>query len=138
MADKRLTSKERGSFANDKLTELDRMSDARMDAMLNPAEGTDEEKAAGRAYIIQSLAQRPAAQLRIVVNVSDYGSPPSFSADSDLSKAEENALTWGWRENRGNKPIEAMAAILAHEAEMVADGLSDVQRKHHHKTRGGN
>ena len=125
-----LTSGERTSFTAGKLAELDRMDAARLDASLEltavqgaPAP-TKEQKDAHRAKVIGQWANMTAPQLRARVNVLSMGSAPTFAPESDYTQAEQDAITYGYKGNVGRAWGKEIPAILAHKAEMEADGLS--------------
>lgn len=136
MADKRITADERKSFTAEKLSELDRMSEARMDAMINPKEATQEEEDAARIAIVASLANRDVDQLKATVNIADFGEPVTYSDDDDYTAEEKAAIGYGWKANRGRRPLEEIPAIIAQNAEMITDGLDADTRKHILKARG--
>ena len=125
-----LTLAETQSFTQAKLDQLARMDAARLDASLTlaPVEGapapSKAQKDAHRAKVVGQWANMTATQLRARVNVLSMGSAPTFAPESDYTQDEQDAIAYGYKGNVGRAWGKEIPAILAHKAEMEADGLS--------------
>lgn len=136
-----LTDSEKLSFSAQKLAQLNRASNAHLDSLIvldtsayvKLAGENDvvfdgrkiNDAAAHRAKVIGRLANMTVDQLRARINIKAYGkSGFDFHADSDYTDAEKHAISLGYKSNIGRKWGSEIPAILAHKAEMEADGLS--------------
>lgn len=128
-----LTAEERRSFTAEKLAQIDRWT--RIDASLVPPQDENENAAAYaarlpalRAKVVGQLANMGPKQLRARVNVTGVtGNAIQFSADSDFTQAEKDAIAAGYKSNQGRAWSREIPAILDAKAEGLAAGLTDAQ-----------
>src|SRR3990167_7477888 len=122
-----LDAKEREKFTAAQLAQLDRST--QLDKYLGRTaalEGetvTPEQAAEHRAKALGQWQAMGPRKLRMRVNIDSFGSRVAYSKDNDYTAEEQDAIGWGWKANVGRKADVEIPAVLAHMAEMRADGL---------------
>lgn len=123
----RLNSMERLNFSAAQLVEIDRMSDRRQNAFLEPEDIEPQERAAFRAKTIERWKNQTAEQLKMRVNIDSFGKTVTYSEDDNYTSDERSAINAGWKWNRGRKAVDEIPAILSEYAALQSDGFSAAQ-----------
>jgi len=139
-----LTTEERSRFTAAKLVQIDRMVD---EERLFPVstQGDDESQDDYDARLIverdanvSNTANLSTGTLRARINIDGFRSEINYNVvDNDYTRDEQDALLWGHAPNSGPGIIARAESILAHDIEMVVDGIDTVTRKAILKARGG-
>jgi hypothetical protein len=119
----KITVAEKKQFKFDQLSELNRMSTARQNKLLDSdnTELSTEAKKAFRKKALTKLKRMSAKELKVRVNIDTFSNPLKFSSDNNYTKVEQDILNLAWRPNRGLKAVKEIPAILDQVEKMKLD-----------------